>query len=127
MARLQILELPEGSEDDRPPFVLIVDEISHPTAEAFQTAQAWWRQLADGIGAQECIVTDDTIDIPANDVTARVDDAFKAEVHQWAAGTNETLARLIEAVSYRPKRRPTRDIDPHTWALNSDTERSPEE
>ena len=27
MARLQILELPEGDGDDRPPFVLVVDQL----------------------------------------------------------------------------------------------------
>lgn len=68
MARLQILELPEGAGDDRPPFVLVVDESSYPTVEAYQAAEGWWQQLAQQIGARGCIVTDDTIDIPANDV-----------------------------------------------------------
>lgn len=69
MARLQVLELPEGTGDDRPPFVLVVDETSYPTVEAHQAAEGWWKQLAQQVGAQGCIVTDDTIDIPANDLT----------------------------------------------------------
>ena len=68
MARLQILELPEGAGDDRAPFVLVVDESSHPTVEAYQAAEGWWQQLARQIGARGCVVTDDTIVIPANDV-----------------------------------------------------------
>jgi hypothetical protein len=110
MARIQILELPTVYDGDQSetPFVLVIDESSYPTAEAYQTAVAWWGKLSIGIGAKDCIVTDDTIDIPANDVTAPVDDDFKAEVQQWAAGTNETIARLVEALSY-PRKRPKRD------------------
>lgn len=80
MARLQILELPEGSGDDRPPFVLVVDEVSYPTVEAHLTAEAWWQNLAQQIGARGCIVTDDSIDIPANDTTAYLKDSGIAEM-----------------------------------------------
>ncbi|WP_330172965.1 hypothetical protein OG875_04800 [Streptomyces sp. NBC_01498] len=69
MARIQVLELPEGAGDDRPPFVLVVDETSYPTVEGYQAAVTWWAKLAIGIGAKGCIVTDDTIGIPANDLT----------------------------------------------------------
>ncbi|MFJ2110635.1 hypothetical protein ACIOEX_01680 [Streptomyces sp. NPDC087850] len=69
MARLQILELPEGASDDRPPFVLVVDDTSYPTVEAYRAAETWWKNLAAQVGAQGCIVTDDTIDIPANEIT----------------------------------------------------------
>jgi hypothetical protein len=69
MARLQILELPEGSGDDRPPFVLVVDEM--PADEA--AFEALRRDLNDGdlakrIGAQGVLCFETTIDIPANEV-----------------------------------------------------------
>ncbi|QCX81259.1 hypothetical protein C9F11_38380 [Streptomyces sp. YIM 121038] len=72
MARLQILELPEGTSDDRPPFVLVVDEsvpqrivlgVDHPVRD-------YWQDIADKIGARAVIVTPETIDIPANDTSA---------------------------------------------------------
>ncbi|MFF5642953.1 hypothetical protein [[Kitasatospora] papulosa] len=71
MARLQILELPEGTGDDRPPFVLVVDECQ-PQRVVVGLDSSWqdhWQQLADKIGARGVIVTPDTINIPANDLT----------------------------------------------------------
>lgn len=71
MARLQILELPEGAGDDRPPFVLVVDECQ-PQRIVVGIDSTWqdhWQQLADQVGARGVIVTPDTIDIPANDLT----------------------------------------------------------
>jgi hypothetical protein len=71
MARLQILELPEGSGDERPPFVLVVDEL--PADEA--GAAAIRRDLGDGdvtalIGARAVLAFECTIEIPANHTTA---------------------------------------------------------
>ncbi|WP_367572176.1 hypothetical protein [Streptomyces globisporus] len=63
MARLQILELPEGAGDDRPPFVLVIDEWTSP----FHGLPNEW---AEKIGAQGVLVFEDTIDIPANDTSA---------------------------------------------------------
>lgn len=71
MARLQILELPEGAGDDRPPFVLVVDECA-PQRYVIGLDASWqdhWQVLADKIGARGVIVTPDTIDIPANEIT----------------------------------------------------------
>lgn len=71
MARLQILELPEGSGDDRPPFVLVIDQCQ-PQRVVLGLDSTWqdhWQLLADKIGARGVIVTPDTIDIPANDLT----------------------------------------------------------
>lgn len=71
MARLQILELPEGTADDRPPFVLVIDQA--PTDEAkFDAIRR--DLLADGdlaprLGARAVLVFEDTIDIPANELT----------------------------------------------------------
>lgn len=70
MARIQILELPEGGGDDRPPFVLVVDETA-PQRVILGADTTWrdhWQDIADKIGARGVIVTPDTVDIPANDV-----------------------------------------------------------
>ncbi|MCX4849839.1 hypothetical protein [Streptomyces sp. NBC_00893] len=70
MARIQILELPATS-DDWPPFVLVVDQCE-PQRIVLGVDTSWrdYRQeLADRIGARGVIVTPDTIDIPANELT----------------------------------------------------------
>ena len=70
MARLQILELPEGAGDDRPPFVLVVDQV--PTEDvAFDSLRR--DLLGDGelaplLGARAVLCFEGTVDIPANDV-----------------------------------------------------------
>lgn len=69
MARLQILELPEGAGDDRPPFVLVIDQL--PVDD--DGAAALRRDLSNGdvpalIGARAVLCFDGIIDIPANDV-----------------------------------------------------------
>lgn len=61
MARIQILELPEGSSDDRPPFILVVDQWTSP----FHGHAHDW---AATVGAQGVLVFEDAIDIPANDL-----------------------------------------------------------
>ncbi|MEU1043970.1 hypothetical protein ABZ400_02285 [Streptomyces sp. NPDC005897] len=66
MARLQILELPEGSNDDRPPFVLVVDQASEESPLITDGPDIWPRFKND-TGCQHVIVTTETIDIPAND------------------------------------------------------------
>lgn len=73
MARLQILQLPEGGGDDRPPFVLVIDQYQaqryilgpdqpEPVGEL--------DGLAEKIGARAVLGFQETIDIPANDLTA---------------------------------------------------------
>lgn len=74
MARLQILELPEGANDDRPPFVLVVDEYE-PRRYIMgldQTQQPIdeFDGIAEKIGARGVLVFADTVQIPANDATA---------------------------------------------------------
>lgn len=71
MARLQILELPEGADDDRPPFILVVDQCA-PQRIPLGASTSWgdyWQDIADKIGASTAIVTAETIDIPANEIT----------------------------------------------------------
>jgi hypothetical protein len=76
MARLQILELPEGSGDDRPPFILVVDECvpQRIVLGADAPYRDYWQDLAQQIGARGVIVTPETVDIPANDTTAYLGD-----------------------------------------------------
>lgn len=71
MARLQILELPEGANDDRAPFVLVVDE-TVPQRVVLGPDVAYrdyWQDVAQQIGARAVIVTPETVDIPANDLS----------------------------------------------------------
>lgn len=79
MARLQILELPEGSDDDRPPFILVVDQASEDIAKSLaptgyeEASYATVMQrltglsLAEQIGARAILVFEETVDIPANE------------------------------------------------------------
>jgi hypothetical protein len=100
MARLQILELPEGSNDDRPPFVLVVDQV--PTDEAGFDAlrrDLGDDNLAERIGARAVLVFEETIDIPANDVSGYSGSAMQ-EVKVQLEGQD------IEAAVERAIRRP---------------------
>ena len=69
MARLQILELPEGSNDDRPPFILVVDQVPTDEARFDAIRRGLLGDLAERIGARAVLIFEETIDIPANDVS----------------------------------------------------------
>lgn len=71
MARLQILELPEGADDDRPPFVLVVDQVpaDEPAFDALRRDLGDHDDLLVRIGARAVLVFEDTVDIPANEIT----------------------------------------------------------
>lgn len=71
MARLQILELPTVHIGDamETPFVLVIDQCRFESLDGYGTANASWQQLGAQIGARGCIVTNETIDIPANQIT----------------------------------------------------------
>ncbi|MFE0794776.1 hypothetical protein [Streptomyces mutabilis] len=73
MARLQILELPEGSNDDRPPFVLVVDQyVPRRYVQGIgQTAEPVdeFTGIAEQMGARAVLVFEETVDIPANDTS----------------------------------------------------------
>lgn len=68
MARLQILELPEGGGDDRPPFVLVIDQCQGVALDTVEVIESSWRQLGKEIGARGVLIFMETVDIPANDV-----------------------------------------------------------
>ncbi|MER5843703.1 hypothetical protein ABT099_26110 [Streptomyces prasinus] len=78
MARLQILELPEGTGDDRPPFVLVVDQVDGELAEDIAR---WPDDIAKRIGARQVLCFPGTVDIPANDVSAYVSGSLPADAH----------------------------------------------
>ncbi|MER7623935.1 hypothetical protein [Streptomyces sp. NPDC126503] len=81
MARLQILELPEGVNDDRPPFILVIDQM--PTDEtgfdALRRDLGTPDDLLERIGARAVLVFEDTIDIPANDTSVYLRDGEAEE------------------------------------------------
>jgi len=69
MARLQILELPEGSDDDRPPFILVFDQLGEDDFENLAVVDQVER-LKEQAGARAVLAYPGTLDIPANDTTA---------------------------------------------------------
>lgn len=111
MARLQILELPteHHGDDMTTPFVLVIDEWTVGTLEESAALNAYWDDFGKKIGARGILCVDRAIDIPANGAAVALDEAFKSHVESWATGTNETIARIIEALS-KPKRNPKRDV-----------------
>ncbi|WP_458089487.1 hypothetical protein [Streptomyces malaysiensis] len=80
MARIQILELPEGAGDQRPPFALVIDQARvedfYPSVEGKSVWQVFQgrvatadplQDIAEQVGARAVLIFEDTIDIPAND------------------------------------------------------------
>jgi hypothetical protein len=117
MARLQILELPEGTGDDRPPFALVIDQYEPPPYPD-EPEPSPFDGIAEKIGARAVLIFDDTIDIPANasaempDLTGNSLDAnatltrFRAladslegvEAHGGAWDAYQHAARLIRDI-----------------------------
>ena len=95
MARLQILELPEGSSDDRPPFVLIVDQVDGDAAEAIANAGLTTAEL---IGARAVLVFEETIDIPANDTAAYLGAAAAGREITVELGGHDPQAAIDAAI-----------------------------
>jgi hypothetical protein len=117
MARLQILELPEGSGDDRPPFVLVVDQCvpQRIILGADAPYRDYWQDLGDKIGARGVIVTPETVDIPANDVPLDADgnplflkmriegdfEQFREQVQDEIRKAQENATRAIQDARMR--------------------------
>lgn len=121
MARIQILELPEGAADERPPFALIIDQARvedfYPDAEDKSVWQAFQervatedplQRIAEQVGARAVLVFEETIDIPANQVT--LDDGqtmrlkiepdlgdFSQQVETAIADANKRLGEQLRA------------------------------
>lgn len=137
MARLQILELPDVERSDgtyETPFVLVIDQANGTILSSLREQASRgvddplaYNPVADQIGATAVLVFDETIDIPANDLTAYSETlpspdeaAFRKDLQKWSADVNTTLARVIDAIaSPRKKPRPyqpdcTGECDPET-------------
>ena len=85
MARLQILELPEGSGDDRPSFALVVDQY-RPLRYMQGLDQGDLPEVADEfegvaekIGARVVLVFQETVEIPANGPSLDADEVEVSE------------------------------------------------
>lgn len=91
MARLQILELPEGSGDDRPPFLLVVDQVPSDETkfDAIRRDLLSDGDLAPRLGARAVLVFEETIDIPAHSAAC--------ESEQADASREDARARTLEA------------------------------
>ncbi|MFF6780592.1 hypothetical protein [Streptomyces sp. NPDC012510] len=102
MARLQILELPEGTGDDRPPFVLVVDQITEDEREAFLQSQDATNGLAAAVGARAIVNFHRvTIDIPANDppfLNEVVEDPKRAGTAQLVDAHERSRLALCDAL-----------------------------
>jgi hypothetical protein len=94
MARLQILELPEGTGDERPPFALVVDQVTSDrvvTGRVGTTPESSsWDRMAERIGARGVLVFADTVEIPANDLP--LDEPFEL------VGDVERMDRITDAL-----------------------------
>lgn len=118
MARLQILELPEGASDERAPFVLVIDQYE-PTQGPFGAEEPLplADDLAEKIGARTVLVFETTVDIPANEtpvgpdgypVRLRVEgdfEQFREQVQAEATAASNVLAgtrHTAEQYSDRP-------------------------
>jgi hypothetical protein len=91
VARLQILELPEGTGDDRPPFVLVIDEVAEEESERVIDSREAMDGMAKKMGARAVAVFHGmTVTIPANesvspppaDAAERVGEAEIMQAHE---------------------------------------------
>ncbi|MEX3099533.1 MULTISPECIES: hypothetical protein [unclassified Streptomyces] len=113
MARLQILELPAGDDDERPPFVLVIDEYV-PQRYILGPGQPEPASELDGIaervGARAVLAFEETVEIPANEVSVDPDgyplkirvepdfEAFRAQVEEeilYAQGRNTDALKKV--------------------------------
>lgn len=72
MPRIQILQLPEGANDERAPYILVIDQAprDEPLFTSFREDLELNDSLAERTGARAILCFEDTIEIPANDTTA---------------------------------------------------------
>jgi hypothetical protein len=116
MARLQILELPEGANDERRPFLLIIDQVE-PTLDplGIEGPPSLPINLAEKIGARTVLVFEETVEIPANEImvspdgyplTIRVEgdfDQFRQQVQDEATAASRVLASARYATDQHPE------------------------
>lgn len=101
MARLQILELPSGSGDDRPPFVLVIDEAATGPDGELLIKAADYIEAREHIGACDVFVFEETVEIPANEpppLTEVVDDPERAGTTQLVHAHERSRLALCDAL-----------------------------
>lgn len=126
MARLQILELPEGDSDDRPPFVLVVDQADGTTLDSLREQAtrhvddpAMYNPIADQVGARAVLVFEETVDIPANE-TPVDPDGYPLKIR--VEGDFEQFHEQIQGEVYAAQeaiRRGIRYVKDHYGALST--------
>ncbi len=98
MARIQILPLPAGTSDERPPFALVIDEYL-PRRYAIGPDQPApvdeFAGVAEKIGARAVLVFEETVQIPANDTSATVTPTMVIRVEGDADSGSADLADQI--------------------------------
>lgn len=124
MARLQILELPDGPDDVRPPFVLVVDE-SEPERVilGMDHAAAYsdrWTVLAERIGARGVVVTPETVAIPANDLLSAESFELRDAGDDEAGRRERQLEMKLKAFAEAQHGRDVHLMDQVTDALGFD-------
>ncbi|WP_326779745.1 hypothetical protein OG481_02285 [Streptomyces longwoodensis] len=82
MARLQILELPSGADDDRPPFALVVDQCQGVPLDMVEAVETSWRRVGEEIGARGTLVLLEAVTIPANEPTPTGGDPELIHAHE---------------------------------------------
>ncbi|RSR98031.1 hypothetical protein EF913_28285 [Streptomyces sp. WAC04189] len=92
MPRIQILPLPEGVSDERPPFALVIDQVD---SEALLRDLGDHDALVERTGARAVLVFEDTIEIPVNDVSAYATPTMVVRVEGDADSGSADLADQI--------------------------------
>jgi hypothetical protein len=131
MARLQILELPEGASDERAPFLLVIDQADDKLTDEITR---WPEDIAKRVGARHVLAFETTIGIPANEVpvdpdgypiTIRVEgdfEQFRQQVQDEATAASRTLAGARYAAEQYREQPPREDHGsgavPLRWRLD---------
>ncbi|MDX2838001.1 hypothetical protein PV377_03105 [Streptomyces ipomoeae] len=118
MARLQILELPKGTGDDRPPFVLVADQMPS-TDDAFKAlCGSLGVATAEQIGARTVLVFEATVDIPANDIPVDADGnpLFRAQVEEQIEHALSNVTRAANGGRHLAQERTEITRDMHRLA-----------
>lgn len=74
MARIQILQLPDGASGERRPFLLVIDQADDATRASLASTESSLREgLAEHIGARGILAFEETVEIPANEIPISAD------------------------------------------------------
>jgi hypothetical protein len=98
MARLQILELPEGPDDERPPFVLVIDQAEDSIGRSLRRhvgvpeEAELTTNVAHLIGARGVLVFAETIEIPANDVSVEFREGMQQHLGEMYESARRSLS-----------------------------------